>query len=212
VNFPFDRHLLMASFEKTVHQRGELLFVPDEESSPVSRRISTAGYAVRQYHVVENPHSYQTSRGWPGIPSTERGIWWQPRLAIEIVARGWEQFLLIFQALFVAVAVALPACFIKPIQVDPHFGLGVGGLFTAVANGSGERPDARDGGVLAGDLIILLGIGTIFLSLAQSTISLWIYETRDDPGLSRQFDRVSFWTLPGCFLSSLAILGPGGLL
>ena len=126
---------------------------------------------------------------------------------LEIVPQGWGQFLLMFQALFVSVAVALLACFIKPIHVDPRFGLGVGALFAAVANGylvSAQMPET--GEFSLADLINLLGIGTIFLSLAQSTISLWIYETRDDPGLSRQFDRLSFWTILGCFLASLATL------
>jgi len=212
VNFPSDRHLLMASFENTAHPRGELLFVPDEASSAVSRRVSTAGYAVRQYHVVENPHSYQTSRGWPGVPSTDRGTWSQPRLAIQIVRQGWGQFLLMFQSLLVAVAVALLACFIKPIHVDPRFGLGVGALFAAVANGylvSAQMPET--GEFSLADLINLLGIGTIFLSLAQSTISLWIYETCDDPELSKQFDRVSFWAVLGSFIASLAILLAGAV-
>jgi len=212
VNFPFDRHLLLASFENMVYPREELLFVPDEASSAVSRRVSTAGYSVGRYQAVENPHSYQTSRGWPGMAATERGTWSQPRLAVEIVPQGWGQFLLMFQALFVAVAVALLACFIKPIHVDPRFGLGVGALFAAVANGylvSAQMPET--GEFSLADLINLLGIGTIFLSLAQSTISLWIYETRDDPGLSREFDRLSFWTILGCFLASLATLLAGAV-
>jgi hypothetical protein len=212
VNFPFDRHLLLASFENSRHPRDELVFLPDEASSAVSRRATTVGYGIERFHAVENPHSYQTSRGWPGIPADRRGTWSQPRFAIEIVRQGWGQFLLMFQALFVAVAVALLSCFIKPIHVDPRFGLGVGALFAAVANGylvGAQMPE--NGEFSLADLINLLGIGTIFITLAQSTISLWIYETRDDPGLSRHFDRVSFWTVLACFAVCLATLLAGAV-
>jgi hypothetical protein len=39
-----------------------------------------------------------------------------------------------FQALFASVAIALIVFFIKPIHVDPRFGLGVGAFFAAVGN------------------------------------------------------------------------------
>ena len=94
VNFPFDRHLLLASFENSRHPRDELVFLPDEASSAVSRRATTVGYGIERFHAVENPHSYQTSRGWPGIPADRRGPWSQPRFALEIVRQGWGQFLL----------------------------------------------------------------------------------------------------------------------
>lgn len=213
VNFPFDRHLLLASFENSARPREALLFVPDDESSAVSSRVSAAGYRIRRFHAVENPHSYQTSRGWPGTPPGRRGTWSQPRFAIEIEREGWGLLLLLFQALFVSVGVALLACFIKPIHVDPRFGLGIGALFAAVANGYlvGSRMPETGEFSLA-DFINLLGIATIFMTLTQSTISLRIYESLDDPVLSRRFDRVSFAVILGGFAVSLAILLGGAVI
>jgi len=212
VNFPFDRHLLLASFENTARPRGELLFVPDEDASSVSTRVAAAGFRIVRFHAVENPHSYRTSRGWPGVPATRGGTWSQPRFAIEIERQGWGLLLLMFQALFVAVGVALLACFIKPVHVDPRFGLGVGALFAVVANSyiiGAQMPET--GEFSLADFINLLGIGTVFLSLTQSTISLWIYETRGDPASSRRFDRTSFPVILGCFVVSLALLLAGAL-
>lgn len=86
------------------------------------------------------------------------------------------------------------------------FGLGVGALFAVVANGSFVSSQMPDTGEFSlADLITLLGIGTILITLSQSTISLWTYETCDDPDLSRRFDRVSFRTTPGCFVASLCL-------
>jgi hypothetical protein len=112
-----------------------------------------------------------------------------------------------FQTLFVAVAVALLACFIKPIHVDPRFGLGVGALFAAAANSylTGTYvPDANEFSLA--DIINLFGIGTILVSLTESTISLWIYETLDDPALSRRLDRASFWTMFAAFTVSMILI------
>jgi hypothetical protein len=47
--------------------------------------------------------------------------------------------------------------------------------------------------------------------MTQSTISLWIYETLDDPPASRRFDRVSFWAILGGFVSALSILVAGAV-
>jgi hypothetical protein len=212
VNFPLDRHLLLASFENAAHTRDELLFEPDDATSAVSRRVSTAGYRIERFHAVENPHSYLTSRGWPGSVATRSGTWSQPRFAIEIGRTGWGLFLKMFQALFVSVGVALLACFIKPIHVDPRFGLGIGALFAAVANGYLVGTYVPETGEFSlADVVNLLGIGTIMLSMSQSTISLWIYETLDDPVASRHFDRVSFWTILGGFTASMAILVAGAV-
>lgn len=71
VNFPLDRHLLLASFENSARPRDELLFVPDDMASAVSRRVSTAGYRIERFHAEENPHSYLTRRATTRSP---RGV------------------------------------------------------------------------------------------------------------------------------------------
>ena len=206
VNFPLDRHLLLACFENSAHPRQELLFVADDENSVVSARVSMPGYRIDRCHAFETPHSYRNSRGLPGFAPSQRGAWSQPRFAIVIERNGWGLLLKMFQALFISVAVALLACFIKPIHVDPRFGLGVGALFASVANAYVVGTFVPEGGEFSlADAINLLGIATILVSLTQSTISLWIYETLDEQQFSRHFDRVSFWTILTVFLISLAI-------
>ena len=212
VNFPLDRHLLMASFENSDHPRQDLLFVIDENATDVSRRVSMTGYRLVRFHAVETPHSYQTSRGLPGVAATDRGTWSQARFAIVIDRFGRGLFFKMFQTLFVAVAVALLACFIKPIHVDPRFGLGVGALFAAAANSylTGTYVPVTNEFSLA-DIINLFGIGTILVTLTESTISLWVYETLGNPALSRRLDRISFWTIFIGFTASLTLILAGAL-
>lgn len=212
VNFPLDSHLLLAAFENSAHPRQDLLFVPDEAASAVSARVAMTGYRILRSHAVETPHSYQTSRGIPGAAPDERGAWSQPRFAIVIDRQGWGLMMKMFQALLISVAVALLACFIKPTHVDPRFGLGVGGLFASVANSYLVGTYVPEGSEFSlADAINLLGIGTILVSLTQSTISLWIYETLGNERLSRRFDRVSFWTILAVFLGALAFCLAGAV-
>ncbi len=212
VNFPLDRHLLLASFENSAHPRQDLLFVPDQEASAVSARVAMTGYRILRSHAVETPHSYQTSRGIPGAAPGQRDTWSQPRFAIVIDRNGWGLMLKMFQALLVSVAVALLACFIKPIHVDPRFGLGVGALFASVANSYLVGTYVPEGSEFSlADAINLLGIGTILISLTQSTISLWIYESLGNQRLSRRFDWVSFWTILTAFLAALLLCLAGAV-
>ena len=114
--------------------RERLLFVPDVESTRVSSRVSVSGYVLGTPKGIEKAHSYKTTRGDPRLPLGTKSTFSQFRFGIPIQRDGFGLYMKMFQALFVAVLVAMLACFIKPTDVDPRFGLGVGALFAAVAN------------------------------------------------------------------------------
>lgn len=64
-----------------------------------------------------------------------------------------------------------------------------------------------DTGVMTlADIVNHVGIITIFLSLMQSAISLYLYEKKGKKTLSRLFDRVSFVIfLPGYLVINLVL-------
>jgi hypothetical protein len=98
-----------------------------------------------------------------------------------------------FQALFASVAIAFIVFFIKPTHVDPRLGLGVGALFAAVGNNivvGTMLPPA--GGITLAALVNTIGLATIFLTMVQSTVSLYILDTMGQEKLRRFFDKVSF--------------------
>jgi hypothetical protein len=205
--FPCDDHLLTIAIEHPAHQRHEVLFVADKENSSVSSRVNVPAYHLQPAVVLEKPHSYKTTRGDPRLPPGTKSTYSQLRMGIGIERQGWGLFFKMFQFLFVAVLLAHLALFIRPIEVDPRFGLGVGGLFAAVANAYVISTLVPDTGVLAlADVINGVGIATILLTVVQSTISLWIFSVRGDEELSRIFDRVSFFVMLPCyFLLNLAL-------
>lgn len=105
-------------------------------------------------------------------------------------------YLKLFQALFASVAITLIVFFIKPIHVDPRFGLAVGAFFAAVGNNIYVVtliPPSEN--ISLANMVNGIGLATIFLALAQSAVSLHIMDTMGRERLSRVFDMVSFAAL-----------------
>ena len=200
--FPRDEHLLTISVECPAYQRRELLFVPDQTNTSASSRVHVPAYEVSGNQLIEKAHSYRTTRGDPGLPVGSRSTYSQARMGISITRAGWGYFFKMFQALYVAVAISMLSMFIKPTNVDPRFGLGIGGLFAAVANSYVTSSLIPDTGIMTlADMVNGLGIWMILLTVIQSTISLHLYDGMGAEMLSRRFDRVSFAILSVGYVS-----------
>jgi hypothetical protein len=193
---PLDSHLLTLAIENGEHVREKLLFVPDVENCSVSSRTSVPGYRLARWQVLEKPHSYKTTRGDPRLPPGTKSTFSQFRMGLLIERVGWGLYFKLFQALHIAVAISFLAFFIKPTDLDPRFGLGVGALFAAVANSYVVNSLIPDTGEFSlADVVNCMGIFTILVTLVESTISLYVYDRCGEPALSRRLDRTSFWIL-----------------
>lgn len=206
-HFPLDRHLLLVAFENGALRRDALVFVPDRENSAVSSRAAVHGYRLETLTALEKPHSYKTARGEPGVTPGAKTTFSQARFAVMVSRDGWGLFAKMFQALLVAVAIALLPCFITPTDVDPRFGLGVGALFAAVANAYLVGSYVPETGAFAlADMVNLLGTVTILLTVVQSTLSLHLYARCGEEALSRRLDRISFVVTLVGFLAALGLI------
>ncbi len=176
--FPFDDHLLLIAIEHPAHTRNELIFVADEQNSAVSSRVRVTAFHVKPAVVLEKPHSYKTTRGDPRLAQGAKATYSQLRMGIGLAGAGVALYFKLFQSLYVAVGLAMLAFFIRPTEVDPRFGLGVGALFAAVANAYVISSLVPDTGTLAlADVVTAVGIVTILLTVVQSTISLYLFTT-----------------------------------
>lgn len=206
--FPLDDHLLLLGFENAAFDRRQLLFVPDTVNSVSSSRVAVPGYRVTGLRAIEKPHSYKNSRGLPNAEPGRPTTFSQARFGLELRRDGWGLFLKMFQALFVAVAIAILPFFIRPTDLDPRFGLGVGALFAAVANAYliiSYVPNTVE--FTLADMVNLVGIVTILITLVESTVSLWMWQAWSRPDLSRRLDWMVFLAvLIGYVASNAAIL------
>ena len=200
--FPLDDHLLTIKIENPLYQRHQMLFVPDMENTSASSRLKVPAYEISEAMLIEKPHSYKTTRGDPRLPAGIKSSYSQARLGFGLHRPGWGYFFKMFQSLYVALMIAMLAMFIKPTNVDPRFGLWIGGLFAAVANSYAVSSLIPDTGIMTlADMVNGVGVWIILLTVIQSTISLHIYERLHAEELSRRFDRISF-----------AILVTGGIM
>ena len=108
---------------------------------------------------------------------------------------AWR-YVRMFQALFASVAICMIVFFIKPVHVDPRFGLPVGAFFAGVGNNISVMSAIPESGqVTLVQMINAAGLLTIFLTLVQSAISLYLLDSLGRERFSRVFDRLSFVVL-----------------
>lgn len=190
--FPMDDHLMTIAIEDGGKTWAELEYVPDTENSGISSRVKMPGYKASRTALVMKPHTYRSNFGDPNLKKNERKTYSQLLYGIWNTRPGFGPYSKVFLGLFAAVAIALLAFFIKPTDVDPRFGLGVGGFFGAVANALLSASLVPESGSMTlMDMVNGVGMATIFITLVQSTISLHLYDIREEHALSKAFDRLS---------------------
>jgi len=201
--FPFADEPLSIQVEDSVHGAETLRFVADTQDSNVSSTAILQRLKVTRFAMAVEPYKYESRRG--DLRSTAEGgdVYSRFVFAMLLNQPGTIFYFKLFNALFASVAISFIVFFIKPIHVDPRFGLGVGAFFAAVGNliyiGS-LLP--RASGLTLTDMVNAIGLATIFLTLVQSAISLYIFDTMDREKLSRFFDKVSF----AAFLIGYAVI------
>jgi hypothetical protein len=109
-----------------------------------------------------------------------------------VVRPGIGYFFKLFFGVFIAAVIAFLVFFIKPTDLDPRFGLGVGAIFAAVASEYVITSALPDTNVLTlADKLHILAFAFIFLSIAQSILSLRMFTTGREKA-SQTLDRLSF--------------------
>ncbi|MBI4522294.1 MAG: hypothetical protein HY695_00605 [Deltaproteobacteria bacterium] len=210
--FPFAGEPLTIQVEDASHGIESLRYVPDTQDSNISPTAILQQLKISQSLIAVQTHDYRSRRGDPRVPAAGSDVHSRLIFAMLLAPPGAMYHLKLFNALFVSVAIALVAFFIKPIHVDPRFGLGVGAVFAAIGNViyiGAFLPRADQ--VTLTDMVNGTGLVTIFLSLVQSTVSLYIFDTKGREKLSRLFDRVSFTvSLPVTYLSVWFCPSPRG--
>lgn len=181
--FPFGDEGLSVEIEDSTHGLQALRYVADQRNCGIGPEAM--------------PRNLRLERTLVGVTARRQGTLGDVHstffVAMVVGSQSVAIFLSLFQALFAAVAVAFIVFFIKPTQVDPRFGLPVGGFFAAVSNNTavaGTLPTADR--ITLAAMINATGLATIFLVLVESAVSLYILDTLGRERLSRYCDRTFF--------------------
>jgi hypothetical protein len=190
VRYPFSDVALSIQIEDARQDAYRVRYVADTRASGVSFEAFPRSLTMKQTLATVKYVEYASTLGHTNEAHEVRS-----RFGLLMLGQpqSGPTYLKNFQALFASVAIALLALFIKPIHVDPRFGLGVGAVFAAIANNisvAATMPTVHDFTFTA--MIYAVGLGTIILTMIESAISLYLLDSRGLKTLYKQLDALSF--------------------
>lgn len=132
-DFPFDEQHLHLRIENTVFDKNSLVFQPDTRHSMFDGVEGLDGWKLKKFTVSTDTTRYDTGFGDPraGHDSQTFSAF---KIDMNIEREAWGLFMKIFIGMYIAFLIALISFVSHPWEVEPRFGLPVGGLFAAVGN------------------------------------------------------------------------------
>jgi len=191
--YPFGEDGLLIQLEDSTQGAETVRYVADKSGSGIGPEAVPRSVRLSRFLVDTTIGNSRYGRVNSVDPGANREGRSQFLLGMIVVPDGAGLYQKMFQALFASVAVALIALYIKPSSIDCRFGLPVGGFFASVTNNVfvGSLLPHADRLTLI-DMVNAVSLFTIFFILAQSVISLYIYDNMGRQRLSLLFDQVSF--------------------
>lgn len=191
--FPFSDESLLIQMEDANRAAGTLRFVADVDNTQVSAEAMPRTLQLSKFMTGVNNSSISFAQIKPAPDAATTQRYSRYYFAMLVTTASLQIYLKMFQALFASVAITFIVFFVKPLHVNPRFGLPVGAFFAAVSNNvyvSTLLPPSDQ--LTLVDMVNTVGLLTIFLVTVQSAVSLYILDTLGRPQLSRFFDRVFF--------------------
>jgi hypothetical protein len=190
--FPLSEIILTIPIMDLQHPVYELRYLADQENTGVSTRVNILeGINITDSEALVKLYTFQTDFSDPTFPDGYHPAFSTFLYGIWVSSPGLMYYFKLFLALLVSGLIAISVFFIKPTDVDPRFGLGVGALFAASASAyviASAMPPS--GGLVLADMVNVIGIMVIFLTIMESILSLYFYDIQDKQALSRWMDKV----------------------
>ena len=205
-SFPLDNHQLQIVVEEEDSENDKVRYVIDATNSGTEPRITVPGWKLTQKETVAALGTYNSNFGDVSLPTGNKTSYARATLTMFFTREGTNYFAKLFFGLWVAVAIAFLAFFIRPTDVDPRFGLGVGAIFAAIASEyivSSSLPDTNI--ITLADWLHLVAFGFIFISIAQSTWSLWLMQNGAE-ARSKKMDKLFVVLLPSAYAITNIVL------
>jgi hypothetical protein len=176
-DFPFDKQHLRVQIENSILDNTLLIFEPDLGGSKFDDEEAIDGWKIRNFTVGVRDNRYDTGFGDPR-PERNQQTFSQFTIDLDIERSAWGLFMKIFLGMYIAFLIAIISFTPHPSEMEPRFGLPVGGLFAAVGNKyiiDSLLPESSEF-TLVDTLHALTFIG-IFATLLVSAIALKQYDS-----------------------------------
>ena len=168
------------------------MFVPDARNSRLGDELDLAGWTLSNFVGEVTPKVYKSNYGDTSLPSGARSEYSRYSMSMGMERESFGTAWKLLSTVLAATAVAFVAFMVKPSDLDPRFGLGVGALFAVSASAFIVSSSVPDSGVMTvADEVHMVAIGFIFLSLLQSALALKL----EVSGREAQAVRLDHWSL-----------------
>lgn len=203
--FPLDRQVIRIDLENSEFDAEDLQFVADEKNTKVSESLVLPGWKIGKPSIRVTDKSYDTNYG--DLTMGDNGsVYSRAIVEIPIEREGMGYFFKLFGTVFLSAAVAFLSFYIRPDDLDPRFGLGVGGIFAVVASNfvlSSMLPETHE--FTMGEALLLMTIVSIFIALLESVVSLRLWESGNTKA-ALKLDKYAGISLPLAYVSISAII------
>jgi hypothetical protein len=190
--FPFDRHRINVYVEDSGLFQGQMVFEPDLTNSRLGDEIALPGWVLSGYTTETGPKTYKTNYGDTSLPTDAQSTYSRLTFGMDMTRQGFGSAIKLLSTVIFATLVAFVAFGIRPVDVDPRFGLGIGALFAVAASAFVVASTVPDSGLLTvADQVHIISMGFIFASVVQSAFCLkW-----DEAGEEAKWKMVDKWSL-----------------
>jgi hypothetical protein len=188
-DFPFDHQKLVVHIENSIYDLNRLVFVVDDLGSTYDRELTLDGWRISDYRVTTNVHEYTTVFGDPGSDKLH-SEYASFNMEMEIDRDAWGLFMKIFIGMYIAFLISALSFTPHPSELEPRFGLPVGGLFAAVGNKyiiDSLLPESSSFTLV--DSLHTVTFLTIFLTLLISAVCLRLH----DRGNTELCNKINRW-------------------
>jgi hypothetical protein len=132
-DFPFDEQHLSVQIENSLFDNKTLVFKPDVIGSTYDKDDALDGWNIKNFKVSNIKNDYETGFG-DQRPSKSLQNFSAFLIEMDIERSAWGLFMKIFIGMYIAFLISIISFTIKVEELEPRFGLPVGGLFATVGN------------------------------------------------------------------------------
>lgn len=197
--FPFDAQTMTIVLEDSNNDMEAMVFVPDVANTRLDSNLVLANWVIESFELHTGSRKYGTTYGDPELTDGS-SEYPQAAITIKIKRKSWGLFFSLFTGMYVAFFISSLVFFIDPIEVDPRFGLSVGGLFAAVGNKyivDSILPQSTTFSLV--DKLHILTFIFLLLCIVLSVISLRLWKNGRE-ALSARFDRRAYAWILGLYV------------
>ena len=177
-DFPFDRQHLKVQIENTLFDNKRLVFTPDVKGSQFDKAEAIDGWEIKNFIVRNDNNDYETGFG---DETTNNQVFSAFKIEMDIDRDAFGLFMKIFIGMYIAFLISIISFTPHPSELEPRFGLPVGGLFAAVGNKyiiDSLLPESSDFTLV--DTLHSLTFVSILMTLMVSAISLKLYDNKKE--------------------------------